>query len=80
MSAVGTGPGRTGGSRESEDTVTIMHLGRKRFVLTFRVESTNEDRSADLERLHRNQRMRQEDLSRRTWWELEQVLSRSRSL
>lgn len=59
--------------------MTIMHLGRKRFVLTFRVESNDEHRTIDLEQLHLSQRMRNEDLSRRTWWELEQVLGRSRS-
>lgn len=78
--AAGTGPGSAGGTRGGEDTMTIMHLGRKRFVLTFRVESDDEHRLKVLERLHQDQRMRQEDLSRRTWWELEQVLSRSRSL
>ncbi len=57
-----------------------MQLGRKRFVLTFRVESNEKDDTTDLERLHQSQRLRREDLSRRTWWELEQVLSKSRSL
>lgn len=57
-----------------------MQLGRKRFVLTFRVESNEKDDTTNLERLHQNQRLRREDLSRRTWWELEQVLSKSRSL
>lgn len=67
--------------RESEDRVTIMvhHLGRKRFVLTFRVESDDEHRTADLERLHQDQRLRREDLDRRNRWEIEQALSRSRS-
>ena len=57
----------------------VHHLGRKRFVLTFRIESDDEHRSADLERLHQDQRLRQENLSRRNRWELEQALSRSRS-
>ncbi len=57
-----------------------MQLGRKRFVLTFRVESNEKDDTTDLERLHQSQRLRREDLSRRTWWELEQALSKSRSL
>ncbi len=60
--------------------MTIMHLGRKRFVLTFRVESNEKNDTTDLERLHQSQRLRREDLSRRTWWELEQVLGKSRSL
>lgn len=59
--------------------MTIMQLGRKRFVVTFRVESTDENRTKNLEQLHLNQRMRREDLTRRTRWEIEQVLSRSRS-
>jgi len=64
---------------ESEDGVTILHLGRKRFVLTFRVESNEKHETVDLERLAESQRTRREDLSRRTRWELEQALSGSRA-
>lgn len=58
--------------------MTIMQLGRKRFVLTFHVESKDDNQSIDLEALHLRKRLRHEDLTRRAWWELEHVMSRSR--
>lgn len=58
--------------------MTIMHLGRRRFVLTFHIESGNDDRGEDLEQLKLAQAAHREAESRRALWEIEHMLVRSR--